>query len=162
MGEHVAGSRRERHGPGCILSAGPRILVASGVVADADLVRKLLRDEFDTVTTSTNLDRAVEDVETTRPQVLILAFNGLQDAEQYYLGLYRRSTLVHALPHRTVILCNKEDLRRVYGLCKKDYFDDYVLFWPMTNARHVVLLPGQHAGDRALPAPAWWSSRRTR
>jgi CheY-like chemotaxis protein len=37
------------------------------------------------------------------------------------------------MPHRTVILCNKDDVRRVYELCKREYFDDYILFWPMTH-----------------------------
>ncbi|MCK7494926.1 MAG: EAL domain-containing response regulator [Comamonadaceae bacterium] len=30
----------------------------------------------------------------------------------------------------TVILCNKEEVRAVFDLCKKAYFDDYVLYWP--------------------------------
>jgi len=34
--------------------------------------------------------------------------------------------------HRTIILCNKDDVTKVYGLCKKNYFDDYVMYWPMT------------------------------
>lgn len=127
------------------MSAGPRILVASGIVADAALVSKMLRAEFEHVTASTDLDRAVEDFETTRPDVLILAFNGLRDAEQYYLGLYRRSTQIHAVPHRTVILCNKDDLWHVYGLCKKAYFDDYVLFWPMVHDAPRLPMAVHHA-----------------
>lgn len=115
------------------MSANARILVATDVVADAGLVRKLLSEEFENVSTSTEPDRSVQDFERSKPQVLILAFNTLEKAERYYLGLYRLSTLVHALPHRTLILCNKDDVRRVYALCKKEYFDDYILFWPMTH-----------------------------
>ena len=115
------------------MTATARILVATDVVGDADLVKKLLRDEFDNVAGSTDPDRVIADFEKQRPEVLILAFNGLEKAERYYLGLYRRSTLVHTLRHRTLILCNKDDLRRVYELCKKEYFDDYVLFWPLTH-----------------------------
>lgn len=115
------------------MNANARILVATDVVVDAGLVRKLLSDEFDTVSISTEPDKSVEDFERIKPQVLILAFNTLEKAERYYLGLYRLGDLVHALPHRTLILCNKDDLRRVYELCKKEYFDDYILFWPMTH-----------------------------
>lgn len=115
------------------MNANARILVATDVVVDAGLVRKLLSDEFDTVSVSTDADKSVEDFERVKPQVLILAFNTLEKAERYYLGLYRLGNLVHALPHRTLILCNKDDLRRVYELCKKEYFDDYILFWPMTH-----------------------------
>ncbi len=115
------------------MSVTHRIMVATDVVADADLVRTLLRDEFDNVVVSTNPDRAIQDFEEHRPEVLILAFDGLDKAERYYLGLYRLSRVVHTVRHRTLILCNKDDLRRVYELCKKEYFDDYVLFWPLTH-----------------------------
>lgn len=115
------------------MKGDPRILVATEVVADAELIKKLLSEEFDDVVISINPDRAVQDFVKHRPQVLVLAFNTLEKAERYYLGLYRLSTIIHALPHRTLILCGKDDLRRVYELCKKEYFDDYVLFWPIVH-----------------------------
>lgn len=115
------------------MKADPRILIATEISSDADLVRRLLSDEFENVVASTDPERTVQDFEKHRPDVLILAFNNLEKAERYYLGLYRLSTVVHALPHRTLILCNKDDLRRVYELRKKEYFDDYILFWPLTH-----------------------------
>jgi CheY-like chemotaxis protein len=134
-----------------------RILVATDSISDADLVRKLLSEEFDNVSISTDPDRSVEDFERRRPEVLLLAFNTLEKAERYYLGLYRRGTMVHALPHRTVILCNKDDVRRVYELCRKEYFDDYILFWPMTHDAPRLLMTVHHAlrqmaASRAAPA----------
>lgn len=110
-----------------------RILVATEVVSDAELVKKLLHDDFEQVFVSTDPDRAVADFERHKPDVLVLAFDDLEKAERYYLGLYRQSTMVHTLPHRTLILCNKEQVRRVYELCKKGSFDDYILFWPLTH-----------------------------
>lgn len=127
------------------MSASPRILVATEVVGDADLVRKLLREEFDNIVPSTDPERAVDDFEKHRPAVLILAFNTLEKAERYYLGLYRLSNLVHALPHATLILCNRDDLARVYALCKKEYFDDYILFWPMTHDTPRLAMAVHHA-----------------
>ena len=32
-----------------------------------------------------------------------------------------------------MILCDKDDVRRVYELCRANHFDDYILFWPMTH-----------------------------
>ncbi len=122
-----------------------RILVATDSLSDADLVRKLLSDEFDNVSISTDPDRSVEDFERRKPEALVLAFNTLEKTERYYLGLYRRGTAVHALPHRTVILCNKDDVRRVYELCKKEYFDDYILFWPMTHDATRLAMTVHHA-----------------
>jgi len=110
-----------------------RILVATHNTADAELVRNLLRDEFENVFVSTDPNKAVDDFDRNKPAVLILAFNTLEKAEQYYLGLYRLSTAIHSAAHRTIILCGKEEVQRVYALCRKEYFDDYVLFWPMTN-----------------------------
>src|SRR5882762_9564071 len=115
------------------MTATTPILVATEALADAQLVKKLLDEEFDNVAISTKSELAVQDFEKHRPAVLILAFDSLEEAERYYLGLYRLSTIVHSVPHHTLILCNKNDLWRVYELCKKQHFDDYVLFWPVTN-----------------------------
>lgn len=109
------------------------ILVATSVVADAELVEKLLRDEFRNVHVSVNAESAVADFETRRPAVLVLAFDTLEAAQRYYLGLYRLGTTVHTVPHRTVVLCHSRDLSTVYELCRKEHFDDYVLFWPAAN-----------------------------
>ena len=109
------------------------ILVASEAVADAELVGKLLADDFGTVRLSVKPESAVADFETYRPAVLVLAFDTLEAAQRYYLGLYRLGTTVHTVPHRTVLLCNSRDLHTAYELCRKEHFDDYVLFWPATN-----------------------------
>ena len=109
------------------------ILVASQSVADAELVGKLLQDEFHNVRLSTKPEFAVEDFEQHRPSVLVLAFDTLEAAQRYYIGLYRLSTVVHETRHRVVVLCNKHDVWTVYDLCSLGHFDDYVLFWPATN-----------------------------
>jgi len=134
------------------MSIAPKILVATEVSSDAELVQGLLRDEFEHVDASTDPNKAVQDFEKYRPEVLILAFNNLEKAERYYLGLYRLSTVIHALPHRTLILCNKDDLRRVYELCKKEYFDDYILFWPLTHDTPRLPMAVHHACRQMIAA----------
>lgn len=109
------------------------ILVATEAVADAELIGRLLGDEFGNVHLSVKPESAVADFETHRPAVLVLAFDTLEASERYYLGLYRLGTTVHTVPHRTIVLCNPRDLWSVYELCRKEHFDDYVLFWPATN-----------------------------
>lgn len=110
-----------------------RILVASDGHTNSELVSKLLLEEFELVHLSWDESRIAADFEKYRPQVLVLAFETLELAERYYLGLFRQSQIVHTMPHRTLLLCNKEDVRRAYELCRKEYFDDYVLFWPMVH-----------------------------
>ena len=122
--------------PGGLVSTTPdaaRILVASDNAADAAQILRELADEFDDVRASTNADKAVKDFEEYAPDVLVLAFDGLEKAQRYYLGLYRLGQSLPPNSHRTVILCNREELRSVVDLCKKEYFDDYVLYWPHSH-----------------------------
>jgi len=113
--------------------AAARVLIASDNADDAAQIRRQIEPEFASVRSSTQPDRFVGDFDEWRPQVLVLAFDGLARAQQYYLGLYRVGSAVQQHPHRTVILCNKDEVRAVYELCKRSYFDDYVLYWPHTH-----------------------------
>jgi PleD family two-component response regulator len=65
------------------------ILIATDSVSDAATVRKNLDEEFEHVMTSTNPRAATDDFERHQPDVLVLAFNKLEKAKSYYLGLYR-------------------------------------------------------------------------
>ncbi|MGJ8670632.1 MAG: response regulator [Oceanococcus sp.] len=100
------------------------------------MVQQLLLDEFECVDVSIDPSLAAADFETLQPDVLVLVFQSLTAAQQYYLGLYRKDGHIHAQKHRTVVLCNKRNLAQAYELCKKDYFNDYVLFWPMPDDPH--------------------------
>ena len=109
-----------------------RILIATDIATDAELVAEVLNKEFNHIVVSTNPDAAAGDFVRHQPDVLVLAFNELEKSERYYLSLYRLCPEVNRHPHRTVILCNKDEVKRAYELCMKDLFDDYILFWPMT------------------------------
>lgn len=109
------------------------IMIASDSPSDAAQVKTLLHTEFEHVHISTAPDAVPGDFVRYRPNVLVLAFNTLEKSENYYLELYRLCEEVHQQPLRTVILCNRNEIGRVYELCKKKYFDDYILFWPMTE-----------------------------
>jgi PleD family two-component response regulator len=113
------------------MDANKTILVVAEDVDDANIVFKLLCNEFDQVFLSTDPNKAEEDFEQYRPAILVLAFATLARAQTYYLGLYRLSAQAHAHPHKTLILCSKDELQQVYSLCKKGHFSSYVLFWPL-------------------------------
>jgi hypothetical protein len=87
----------------------------------------------------------VEDFESHAPEVLVVAFSAFEDAERYYLGLYRLSAKIHLQPHRTIVLCSTGNVRRAYQACRKESFDDYVQFWPMTNDAPRLLMSVHHA-----------------
>lgn len=121
------------------------ILISTDNVDDAALVEKLIHPEFDHIFMSTDPDKLPGDFVRHRPSVLVLAFDSIEKSERYYLGLYRLCETVHQYPHRTVILCNKDEVKRAYELCRKDYFDDYVLFWPMTYDMSRLAMTVHHA-----------------
>jgi CheY-like chemotaxis protein len=125
--------------------AKARILVAGDNSSDAAQVQRLVEAEFDHVFVSTDPDKVVEDFTRHAPDVLLLAFDQLQKAEQYYLGLYRMSGSIHLVPHRTVVLCGKGEVMQAYLACKRAYFDDYVLFWPVTHDAPRLLMSVHHA-----------------
>ncbi len=77
--------------------------------------------------------------------MLVLAFDTLEKSERYCLELYRLSGKIHLQPHRTVILCNKHEVSQAYQACRKESFDDYVLFWPMTSDAPRLLMSMHHA-----------------
>ena len=110
---------------------GAHILIASDSIDDAMPVRKALVDEFGSVDVSTDPEQFSADFDRCKPKVVVLAFKDLTRAKDYYVGLLQHSALAHSHPHRTVLLCGKDDAPVAFELCKKESFDDYVLYWPM-------------------------------
>lgn len=113
-----------------------RILVASDQATDADLAVRLLQDDFTEIRKSYLADKAVTEFESFAPDVLVMAFDEVDKCDRYYLSLYRKGQLVHSHPHRTIVLCGRDDVRRVFQQCREEFFDDYVLFWPAPYDGH--------------------------
>lgn len=112
------------------MNESARILIASDQRAEGESLRKVIEQDYPQTTLSFDVKRTTEDFDATRPDLVLLAFNRIEYAQRYYLGLYRFGSFVHTHPHRTIVLCSKEEVRKAYELCCKRYFDDYVLFWP--------------------------------
>jgi CheY-like chemotaxis protein len=129
--------------------AQARILVASDNLEDARLIARQLGDVFENVRTSTDPVKAVADFEAFRPDLLLLAFDTLEKSERHCLGLYRLAAGAAQGAHRTVVLCSKDDVQTAFDLCRKDHFDDYVLFWP------------QSFDGRRLAMSIWIACRQT-
>ncbi len=142
------------------------VLIATDVRTDADLLRRQIGADFGAIAVSSSLDSAAADFEAHRPKVLLLAFNSLAKAQQYSLGLYRRSALTHDLPHRTLILCTKEEAGAVFTLCEQEIFDDYILYWPLSHdgkrLRMSVLLAMRYLDTAAQSSSAAGLARQAR
>lgn len=120
------------------------ILVVAAATMDADLIRRLLSEEFDEVTTA-DADQAAEVFDRQPPRVLVLAFRPMERAQGFGLALYRRSRLIHGHPHRVVVLCAAEETLRAYQLCRQECFDDYVVFWPFNHDAPRLRMAVHHA-----------------
>jgi PleD family two-component response regulator len=110
--------------------ATARVLIAAADAGEAAQLVDSLRNHFDHVGSSTDADAAAEQFEKFAPDVIVMAFKALEQAERYYLALHRFGQSVHQRIHRTILLCRKEDAAAAFELCKKRFFDDYVLYWP--------------------------------
>jgi CheY-like chemotaxis protein len=110
-----------------------RILVVGDNAVDAEQVCTMLRDRYPHVEATTDPMKSDAVFDGIKPQLLVLAFKSLEACERFYLGLYRRSEVIQSLAHRTLLLCDKESVRRAFDLCMQEVFDDYVLFWPLVH-----------------------------
>ncbi|HEX3837631.1 MAG TPA: response regulator [Steroidobacteraceae bacterium] len=78
-------------------------------------------------------------------EVLVLAFQELDQAQPYCrtIGVAEPSYVIQ----RTVLLCRTEDSPAALELCKRQYFDDYVAYWPQPQDR------------MRLPMSVWLAAR---
>jgi CheY-like chemotaxis protein len=121
-------------------SCDATVLIVARSVDDAEQIRELLVADFAVVEISTNPGDEIADFERVKPQVMLLAYRELEQAERCYLGLLRKSRLAHAHPHRAIILCEAKEVAAAFNICKKGYFDDYVLYWPQSyDARRLAM-----------------------
>lgn len=117
-----------------------RILVVGDNAVDAEQVCSMLRDRYPHVEATTDAMKSDAVFDRVKPRLLVLGFKSLEACERFYLGLYRRSDVIQTLSHRTLLLCDKENVRRAFDLCMQEVFDDYVLFWPLVHdARRLAM-----------------------
>ena len=129
----VAKALTPTHQPVISSPAQARILIASDSIGEAEQLVRLLSEHFRELRTSIDVERAADDFDQFKPHVVVLAFDTIDKAKNYYLGLYRFSSTLPGHPHRTMVLCTKEELRAAFDLCIKRYFDDYILYWPLVQ-----------------------------
>jgi len=111
------------------MSEQPQILILGDSLADAELVARLLRTEFHRIALCCDPAMFEPSFSKYAPQVVVLVFHDLDRAQRCYLGLYRHAGAA-SHPHRSVLLCQREDVPIAYSLCRDRYCDDYVPFWP--------------------------------
>jgi CheY-like chemotaxis protein len=107
-----------------------KILIASDQKGEAESLCVQLAGDYPQISVSFDPEHYVDEFERTKPDVLLLVFNKIEKAQSYYLGLYRFGSVAQQHCHRTIVFCTKDQVKTAFELCRKQYFDDYVLFWP--------------------------------
>ncbi len=104
------------------------VLVIADGVDEMQTVVADLKNHFKHVDAVTSESEARSVLEHRSVDVLVLAFEELDDAQPYsrIIGSAERSVAAQ----RLVLLCKQEDSAVAFELCKRHYFDDYVAYWP--------------------------------
>lgn len=108
-----------------------KILVAAEDRAEAQSVTDRLQQDFENVRMMISAEADPVAFSQFAPDVLVLAIKGISRAEHFFLGLFRAGAASQSNACRTILLCSKEEVAVAFELCKKGYFDDYVLHWPI-------------------------------
>ncbi|WP_372832006.1 PleD family two-component system response regulator [Pontibacterium sp.] len=111
---------------------GGAIFVTSDNTSIIELVEKMLVNESMQLITSINPQQAAVDFDRSSADVVLLAFDDLDKAEETLQLLTRDSQRFQKQQHRTLTLCNKNDVQRAYDLCRKRDIDNYIVFWPLS------------------------------
>jgi CheY-like chemotaxis protein len=104
------------------------VLVAGDSAGEVEPLVADLSRHFGHVEGTTNSEAPEDDIERHAPDVIVLAFKELGQAQPYCQALSQPEQPKRS--HRTVLLCRKEDAATAFALCKKQYFDDYIVYWP--------------------------------
>src|SRR5665213_2108994 len=144
------------------VSSGPasaRVLIASDNGSDAGQIHEQLEANFSAVRTSIRADAIRGDFEDFHPEVLVLAFDSLEKANSYASELYASSDKGEPHGHVSVLLCDKEEAREAFDLCKTGVFDDYVLHWPQAQDGRRLTMSVWNAARAVIASRAQGPSR---
>jgi CheY-like chemotaxis protein len=117
------------HAAGRHVSTGmeaARVMVACGSAALADPVLQTLQGEVESVFVAPRWHTLAADFDAHRPDVLIFAFESLARSQAAQRELYRLGAAVLVQPHRTLVLCQDNEVQAAYELCRQGHFDDFV------------------------------------
>lgn len=99
---------------------------------------------------TTDQEAGAQLFEQKKPAVLMLSFEQLGEAEEFYLELFHHCENIYEIPHHTIILVTRHDLERAYDLCRREIFNDFVITRPLMSEQRLRLAVAQGLEKRAL------------
>lgn len=112
------------------------------LLSDADMmddVCELAREAPVRIVTLADVASAGAKFDEIKPEILLLAFMSIADAERCYLELYRTSQHIPATDHRCLLVCKAQDAELAYKLVQRRLFDDYVVIRPLHDPHRLAL-----------------------
>jgi CheY-like chemotaxis protein len=135
-------------------SGAPRILLVGDSPDTVEETRALVKDIRGKLVAISEPDRIVAAFDEVEPQILLLAFMEVGEAEGCYLDLYRSSQKIQTTAHNSLLVCKAKDAELAYRLCMRKLFDDYVVIRPLYDPFRLSvcirnLLAGQETVDQS-------------
>jgi hypothetical protein len=65
------------------------------------------------------------------PALLILSYEHVGEALEFYLSLHDSVLKTTVIPHKVLLFCNNKGSEAAYNLCKHDVIDDYIACRPL-------------------------------
>jgi CheY-like chemotaxis protein len=147
-------SEHERARQPAAQPSAARVMVLSDEAGRAAAVASRLQPEFGSVRTVIGAQSIAEGFDAFEPDVLVLAFGELDEAQRAQRGLSRqRGAVGHA--YRMVVLCRDAEQQAAFGLCRQGQFDDFAC-WdvPDRDALRLVASIRVAYGELCLARPA--------
>jgi CheY-like chemotaxis protein len=101
-------------------------MIASGSAALAEPVAAALQGEVGPLHVAAEWDRLASEFDAFRPDVLVFTFESLARSQEAQRQLYRQGRRVLVQPHRTLVLCQDDEVPAAFELCRQGHFDNFV------------------------------------
>lgn len=103
-----------------------RLMVACGSARAAEPVLRALHGEVGHLLAAPQWEQLAAEFDAFRPDVLVFAFESLARSQEAQRQLYRLGRSVLLQPHRTLVLCDDDEVQAAFELCRLGHFDDFV------------------------------------
>jgi CheY-like chemotaxis protein len=113
--------------------ASASVCVIGDTFEEVGIVVADLKKHFKNVDGASPDHGATGVLERPEAEVIIVAFKDLDQAQPYCRTVSDGDRALS--PQRSVLLCTAEDAPAAFELCKRQYFDDYVTYWPAPSDR---------------------------
>lgn len=114
-------------------AARARVVVVASSVSDATQICDLIRVDHPDVSPCLAAPDMAEVLATLEPAVLVLALRTLRLSQLVLEQLHGGGASALRETRQVLLLCQNEDLRGAFELCRDGSADDYVPFWPMAH-----------------------------